>query len=360
MSIAIVTGSAGLIGSEAVQHFAGRGMQVVGIDNDMRRTFFGDEATTRPNLERLRRAVPSYEHHDIDIRDDAALFRLFERYGRDISLVVHTAAQPSHDWAARAPLVDFGVNATGTLHLLEATRQFSPEAVFIFTSTNKVYGDRPNQLPLVERELRWEIEPGHPYAGGIPEEMSIDSCLHSLFGASKVAADVLVQEYGRYFGMRTACFRGGCLTGPNHSGAQLHGFLSYLVKCTLTGAPYSVFGYKGKQVRDNIHSSDLIQAFDAFFQAPRSAEVYNIGGGRLSNCSMLEAIGMAQEIAGRELNWTYREDNRIGDHIWWISDLTRFQSHYPAWELRYDVPKIIEEIAEAGRKRWAAESRVYA
>jgi CDP-paratose 2-epimerase len=318
----------------------------------MRAQFFGPDATTRPNLERVTQMISDYEHHDVDIRDEQAIFDIFQRYGREIVLVIHTAAQPSHDWAARAPFVDFMVNAKGTLTLLEATRQFASEAVFIFTSTNKVYGDRPNTLPLVEHETRWEIDPSHAYANGIPEEMSIDSCLHSLFGASKVAADVLVQEYGRYFGLRTACFRGGCLTGPNHSGTQLHGFLSYLMKCTLTGTPYTVFGYKGKQVRDNIHSADLIRAFDAFFRKPRSGEVYNMGGGRFSNCSMLEAIAMSQEVAGRELNWTYTDDNRTGDHIWWISDLTRFQSHYPDWSMQYDVPRILAEIADSGRERW--------
>ena len=225
-------------------------------------------------------------------------------------------------------------------------------------SQNKVYGDRPNTLPLVEQETRWEIDPDHAYAGGIPEEMSIDACLHSLFGASKVAADVLVQEYGRYFGMRTACFRGGCLTGPNHSGAQLHGFLSYLMKCTLTGTPYTVFGYKGKQVRDNIHSADLVRAFDAFFRSPRSGAVYNMGGGRQSNCSMLEAISLCQEITGRELQWTYRDENRVGDHVWWVSDLTRFQSHFPGWSLQYDVPGILRDIAEAGRERWVDAATV--
>lgn len=352
MSVVLITGSAGLVGSEAVTYFAECGFDVVGIDNDMRREFFGDEATTLPNLERLKRAIPSYEHHSVDVRDADAISKIYQRYGSAISLVIHTAAQPSHDWAAKAPFVDFGVNAQGTLVMLEATRQHAPEAVFIFTSTNKVYGDRPNSLPLLEQPTRWEIDPSHTYAGGIREDMSIDACLHSLFGASKVAADVLVQEYGRYFDMRTACFRGGCLTGPNHSGAQLHGFLSYLVKCTLTGTPYTVFGYKGKQVRDNIHSADLVRAFHAFYRAPRCGEVYNMGGGRFSNCSMLEAISMAQEATGRELTWTYRDDNRIGDHIWWISDLARFESHYPEWSLKYDVPAIIAEIAEAGRERW--------
>jgi len=351
MSVAIITGAAGLIGSEATTYFAGEGMQVVGIDNDLRREFFGDDATTRPNLERLQRQVPSYEHHHVDIRHQDAVFRIFERYGNAISLVIHTAAQPSHDWAARAPFVDFTVNANGTLVLLEATRQYAPDAVFIFTSTNKVYGDRPNELPLVERETRWEVAPDHPYAAGIPEEMSIDATLHSLFGASKVAADVLVQEYGRYFGLRTACFRCGCLTGPNHSGTQLHGFLSYLMKCTLSGTPYTVFGYKGKQVRDNIHSADLIRAFHAFVQSPAPGAVYNMGGGQFSNCSMREAITLAGEIAGRELRWTYHDTPRVGDHIWWISDLTRFQTHFPHWSPTYDTPKILQEIAEAEQLR---------
>jgi CDP-paratose 2-epimerase len=357
MSVALITGSAGLVGSEAAVYFAEQGFQIVGIDNDMRRQFFGADATTAPNLERLQQSISSYKHYDVDIRNDAEIFKVFERYGRSITLIIHTAAQPSHDWAAKAPFVDFTVNANGTLVLLEAMRKFSPNAVFIFTSTNKVYGDRPNTLPLTELETRWEIEASHPYVGGIPEAMPIDACLHSLFGASKVAADMLVQEYGRYFGIHTACFRGGCLTGPNHSGAQLHGFLSYLMKCVLTGTQYSVFGYKGKQVRDNIHSADLVRAFHEFYNAPRCGEVYNIGGGRDSNCSVLEAIDLAQKITGRELNWVYRDDNRIGDHIWWISDVSRFQAHYPNWSLKYNVPQILTEIAEAGRERWMQKER---
>ncbi len=352
MSVVLITGSGGLVGSESAIYFARQGFHVVGIDNDMRRDFFGDEATTVPNVERLRREIADYEHYDVDVRDTVEVSRVFERYSAAISLVIHAAAQPSHDWAARAPFIDFTVNANGTLVLLEATRRWAPEAVFIFTSTNKVYGDRPNALPLLEQMTRWEIAADHPYAAGIPEEMPIDHCLHSLFGASKVAADVLVQEYGRYFGMRTACFRGGCLTGPHHAGAQLHGFLSYLMKCTLTGVPYTVFGYKGKQVRDNIHSADLVRAFDAFYRRPRCGEVYNIGGGRFSNCSMLEAIDIAQEIAGRTLAWTYADDNRIGDHMWWISDLGRFRSHFPEWSPTYDIPAILSEIAEVGRDRW--------
>lgn len=355
MTVALITGSAGLIGSEAAAFFANRGLEVVGVDNDMRRVFFGDDASTAWNRNQLeQRLGKRYTHYDIDIRDQAAIADLFKRYGSAISLVIHTAAQPSHDWAAREPHTDFTVNANGTLNLLEATRQYAPNAVFIFTSTNKVYGDTPNRLPLIELERRWEIDPRHTYANGIREDMSIDHTLHSLFGASKVAADVLVQEYGRYFGMATACFRGGCLTGPNHSGAQLHGFLAYLMRCAATGTSYTVYGYKGKQVRDNIHSADLIHAFDAFYRAPRSAEVYNIGGGRFSNCSMLEAIDLCQEITGRDLNWTYSETNRIGDHIWWVSDTSHFEQQYPDWKLEYDVPRILCEIYEANRERWQA------
>lgn len=360
MSVAIITGSAGLIGSEAVTYFANLGMHVVGIDNDMRRRFFGDDSTTRPNLARLLNEIPDYEHHDVDIRDTEAVNAIFHRYGRSISLVIHTAAQPSHDWAAREPMTDFSVNATGTLLLLEATRRYCPEAVFIFTSTNKVYGDRPNRLPVMEMETRWEIPEEHLFAEGIPETMPIDDCLHSVFGASKVAADVMTQEYGRYFGMRTTIFRGGCLTGPNHAGTELHGFLSYLMKCTLTGTPYTIYGYKGKQVRDNIHSHDLIRAFHAVYEAPRCGEVYNIGGGRHSNCSILEAAAIAQEITGRELRSTYRDENRIGDHIWWISDLSKFKTHYPGWDITYDIPDILGEIAVAGRERWLVKEAVLA
>lgn len=352
MSIALITGSAGLIGSEAALHFGQLGMHIVGIDNDMRSTFFGTEASTAWNQKRLSQLLPDYEHHSIDIRNLEELERIFKRSGTEIAAVIHTAAQPSHDWAAREPLTDFSVNATGTLNLLELTRRHCPDAIFIFTSTNKVYGDRPNELPLVEESSRWEIDRSHPYFKGIPEEMSIDQSKHSLFGASKLAADVLVQEYGRYFGMRTACFRGGCLTGPNHSGTQLHGFLAYLMKCTLEGRPYTVFGYGGKQVRDNIHSKDLVTAFQAFLEAPRVGEVYNIGGGRESNCSMLEAIDLCQEVAGRQLNYTYTDSARSGDHIWYISDLTRFRSHFPEWRLTYDVPRILREMYELNTERW--------
>ena len=347
MSLAIVTGSAGLIGSETSKRFAAEGLEVVGVDNDMRSYFFGKEASTLSIQQKLEKEIPGYRHRSIDIRDAAAVNALFAEFGSSISVVVHTAAQPSHDWAAKEPQTDFGVNAIGTLNLLEATRLYTPEAVFIFTSTNKVYGDTPNRLPLIELETRWEIDPSHHYQVGIDESMSIDQTKHSLFGASKVAADILVQEYGRYFGIKTASFRGGCLTGPAHAGAELHGFLSYLVKCTVSGKPYRVFGYKGKQVRDNIHSHDLVEAFWHFFQKPRVAEVYNIGGSRHSNCSILEAIAISEELSGRELDWSYLEDNRIGDHIWWISDVRKFQSHYPDWKYRYDLRGILKEIHAA-------------
>ena len=349
MSTVIVTGAAGLIGSESVKRFAREGFRVVGIDNDLRQWFFGQEASTLANRRKLIATVPGYQHHDFDIRDRAAVENLFQQLGQKIALVIHTAAQPSHDWAARDPHADFGVNATATLNLLEATRRFCPEAVFVFTSTNKVYGDTPNRLPLVELEKRWEIQSGHEYEPGISETMSIDQTKHSLFGASKVAADVLVQEYGRYFGMKTACFRGGCLTGPAHAGTELHGFLAYLMRCTVDGTPYRVFGYKGKQVRDNIHSHDLVEMFWQFFQKPRAGEVYNAGGSRHSNCSMLEAIELCEQISDRKLKWTYVDENRIGDHIWWVSDVRKFQSHYPAWKFRYGTMEILKEIYEACR-----------
>src|SRR4051812_4936137 len=348
MPLVVVTGSGGLVGSETARLFAERGWEVVGIDNDMRARFFGPEASTSSNLNRLRRDLPGYRHELLDIRDREAVEALFARFGRAIGAVVHAAAQPSHDWAAREPHTDFGVNAVGTLNLLEAARAHAPEAPFVFTSTNKVYGDTPNRLPLVERATRWEVEPGHPFADrGIDETMSIDGTLHSIFGVSKAAADLMVQEYGRYFGMPTVAFRGGCLTGPAHAGTELHGFLSYLMICAVSSRPYRVFGYKGKQVRDNIHSADLVEAFAQFIRAPRAGEVYNIGGSRHSNCSMLEAIEMCEQISGKKLNWSYEETNRIGDHIWWISDVRKFQTHYPRWKFRYGIHEILEEIHRA-------------
>jgi CDP-paratose 2-epimerase len=347
MSIALVTGSAGLIGSETCKRFHAEGFEVIGVDNDMRAKFFGAEASTANTRIKLEKSLKNYRHEPVDIRDHDAVNEIFARHGASVKVIIHTAAQPSHDWAAREPHTDFGVNAVGTLNLLEATRQHCPGAVFIFTSTNKVYGDTPNLLPLRELEKRWEIDMAHPYREGIDETMSIDQTKHSLFGASKAAADILVQEYGRYFGMKTAIFRGGCLTGPAHAGTELHGFLAYLMKCTATGRPYRVFGYKGKQVRDNIHSHDLVEAFWQFTLKPRVAEVYNMGGSRHSNCSMLEAIDMCEQISGRKLSWTYVEDNRIGDHIWWISDVRKFQQHYPDWKYRYGLKEILNEIHAA-------------
>jgi CDP-paratose 2-epimerase len=344
MPVAIVTGSGGLVGAETVRFMARQGFTVVGIDNDMRSFFFGAEASTAWAVAELKERFAAYRHEAADIRDAGAMARVFAAYGREIAVVVHTAAQPSHDWAARSPAIDFAVNATGTLNLLEATRKHSPEAVFIFTSTNKVYGDRPNTLPLVETDTRWTVDPNHPYARGIPEAMSIDASTHSVFGASKVAADVMVQEYGRYFGMKTVCFRGGCLTGPGHSGTELHGFLAYLMKCCIVGRPYRIFGYKAKQVRDNIHSYDLVQAFWRFYQSPRCGEVYNMGGGRYANVSMMEAIALCEEITGRRLAWSLGDANRIGDHVWYVSDLTRFEQHYPGWKITHDVRAIMEAI----------------
>jgi CDP-paratose 2-epimerase len=352
VSVVVVTGACGLVGSEAARFYHARGFDVVGVDNDMRAYYFGAEASTAWVREALVRDLSCYTHVDADIRDERAIHAMLSRYAGHVALIVHTAAQPSHDWAAKEPLTDFGVNAHGTLVLLEGARKHAPDAPFIFTSTNKVYGDTPNRLPLVEQETRWEIDSAHPYFAGIDEQMSIDQTTHSLFGASKVAADVLVQEYGKYFGMKTACFRGGCLTGPNHSGAMLHGFLAYLARCAVTGREYSVFGYKAKQVRDNIHSADLLAAFNAFFEAPTVAEVYNIGGGRASHCSMLEAIAACERITGRTMNWKYQEQNRVGDHIWYVSDLRRFQSQYPAWRITRDVDQILTEIIGENRERW--------
>lgn len=353
MSIAVVTGSAGLVGSEAARFFADQGLLVVGIDNDMRQQFFGAEASTAWNRQQLELTCASrYVHHNVDIRDERAMDDLFATYGRDIVLVIHAAAQPSHDWAASDPVTDFTVNANGTQVLLERTRRHCPDAVFIFCSTNKVYGDAPNSLPLIEQATRWEIDPAHLFGNGIDETLSIDQSKHSLFGASKVAADILVQEYGRYFGMKTACFRGGCLTGPAHSGAKLHGFLSYLMKCTVTGTPYSVYGYGGKQVRDNLHSKDLVNAFHQFFLKPGVAEVYNIGGSRVSHCSLIEAAEQCQRIAGRPLQLVYQDTHREGDHIWWVSDVGRFSRHYPEWRVTYTVPDILTEIFDANVDRW--------
>jgi len=353
MSIAIITGSSGLIGSESVAFFSSKFDKIIGIDNDMRKYFFGEQASTNWNRLRLEEQFSNFIHYTADIRNQAEIEAIFNEYGGDIKLVVHTAAQPSHDWAAKEPHTDFTVNANGTLNMLEATRKFAPEAVFIFTSTNKVYGDTPNALPLVELESRWEIDESHPYfMNGIDETMRIDQCKHSLFGASKVAADILVQEYGKYFGMKTGVFRGGCLTGPNHSGTQLHGFLSYLMKCAVTGDHYSILGYKGKQVRDNIHSHDLVNMFWHFYQKPRIGEVYNAGGGRFSNCSIIEGISYCEQITEKKMNYTLVHENRIGDHIWYVTDSSKFKNHYPSWSPIFNLNITLVQIFNAYKSRY--------
>ncbi len=358
MSIAVITGSSGLIGSEAAKFFHELGFEVVGIDNNMREYFFGADGSVDWNMQALKNSLKNYEHHAVDIRDEGAINGIFRKYGKDISVVIHAAAQPSHDWAAKEPLTDFSVNATGTLVLLEATRRFCPDAPFIFTSTNKVYGDTPNFLPLTEKETRWEADENHQYyARGIDETMTIDNSKHSVFGASKVAADVMAQEYGRYFGIKTGIFRGGCLTGPAHSGAMLHGFLAYLIKCVVHEKPYTIFGYKGKQVRDNIHSHDLVRAFWHFCQNPKAGATYNIGGSRHSNCSVLEAIEIAEKISGKKLVYTLSDQAREGDHIWWISDVSRFQNDYPEWRYEYDLETTIKEIVEATTEKMHEEMR---
>jgi CDP-paratose 2-epimerase len=345
---ALVTGSCGLIGSEVTAYFARLGFAVIGIDNNFRATFFGPEGDTQWSLERLERSCPNYRHVSLDIRDREGVLGLV----RDLrpSLIIHTAAQPSHDRAAAIPFLDFEINAVGTLNLLEAARQFCPETPFIHMSTNKVYGDLPNSIPLRETETRWDYaDPA--YENGIPETFSIDQSKHSLFGASKVAADVMVQEYGRYFNMPTCCLRGGCLTGPNHSGVELHGFLSYLIKCNIEGREYKVFGYKGKQVRDNIHSEDVARFMHEFYQRPRSGEVYNIGGGKQNACSILEAFRMVEEITGEPQRWSYVDQNRAGDHICYYSDLRKMQTHYPRWSITKSLPQIFAEITGSWRQR---------
>ncbi|MBU9889156.1 MAG: NAD-dependent epimerase/dehydratase family protein [Candidatus Omnitrophica bacterium] len=356
MKIALITGVAGLVGSDAARFFHARDFSVVGIDNGMREYFFGEDGSVRGNLESLLRECPNVTNDPVDIRDAGAVRRIFSEHNRDIAVVVHNAAQPSHDWAAREPQTDFGINAVGTLNLLEATRQYCPQAVFIFSSTNKVYGDNPNRLPLVELETRWELDPGHAYyPKGIDENMSVDHCVHSVFGASKLAADIMVQEYGRYFGMKTGIFRGGCLTGSRHAGAELHGYLAYLMKCAVTGREYRIYGWKGKQVRDNLHSEDLANAFYHFYQNPRCGEVYNMGGGRVSHCSMLEAVRLCEKITGNSLRKVYVETPRAGDHIWWVSDVSKFQSHYPGWRVTKGTEEILKDIFEQNRSCWAAK-----
>ncbi len=346
----LVTGSSGLIGSEAVRYFHAQGHEVVGVDNNMRREFFGPAGDTSWQTEELQRTLPHFRHIAIDIRDRERVLALFKE--ERFEAIVHSAAQPSHDKARDIPLIDFDVNAVGTVNLLEANRQFSLDAPFCHMSTNKVYGDAPNEIDLVEKETRWDYaDPA--YVNGIPETFRIDQSKHSLFGASKVAGDIMVQEYGRYFGMPTCCLRGGCLTGPAHSGVELHGFLSYLIKCNLEGKHYTVFGYKAKQVRDNIHSNDVVRFMDAFIQAPRMGEVYNIGGGKDNSISMIEAFDLAESISGKPMNWSYSEENRIGDHICYYSDLTKMRAHYPKWDITVDLQTTFEQIIHSWNKRLA-------
>jgi CDP-paratose 2-epimerase len=339
----LVTGSSGLIGSECVEYFHKLGWEVLGIDNNMRADFFGPDGDTTWNLHRMQAACPHFRHFSLDIRDRQGVLTFFEQ-NAPFDLVVHAAGQPSHDLAAKRPFDDFDVNAVGTLNLLESTRRFSADAVFCFTSTNKVYGDAPNELPLTELDTRWDYA-SDADRNGINESMRIDASKHSIFGASKVAADVMVQEYGRYFGMKTVCFRGGCLTGGHHSAAELHGFLAYLFKATVEGRHYRVFGHKGKQVRDNIHAVDVCRAFHAFYDDPRCGEVYNLGGGRGNSISMLEAISLVETITGRKLDWEYVEESRAGDHICYISDLAKFQRHFPTWSLTKSLKDIFEGMA---------------
>jgi len=346
----LVTGSSGLIGSEAVEHFDRQGHEVVGVDNNMRRIFFGPTGDTLWNLERLKGVTKRFTPAALDIRDRAAIEELFRTHHFD--LIVHCAAQPSHEKAREIPLLDFEVNALGTINLLEATRQHSSEAVFIFISTNKVYGDAPNEIPLKELEKRYEYARAEDFEG-VAETCRIDQTMHSLFGASKAAADLIAQEYGRYFKMNVGIFRGGCLTGPSHSGVELHGFLSYLVKVTLSAAKYSVFGYKGKQVRDNIHSHDVVRAIEEFAANPRPGEVYNLGGGRGNSISMLEAIEQIEQMTGRKLDWRYVDEARKGDHICYISNLGKFRKHYPNWRITRGLNAILEEIIASQRAQLA-------
>lgn len=354
MPTALVTGSGGLIGSEAVSHLVRSGYDVVGIENDMRARFFGPDASTAPTTDRLRAAHPEFRSEELDVRDRERVERLVARHAPELALVVHAAAQPSHDWAASDPHTDFDVNAGGTLNLLQAVRDHRPEATFVFMSTNKVYGDRPNDLPLEVQGERLDLTPDHRWFAGIDTDMPIDRCMHSVFGVSKVAADLMVQEYGREFEIPTVCFRGGCLTGPGHAGAQLHGFLSYLMRCTVAGLPYTVFGYEGLQVRDNLHSADVVTAIECFHRSPRAGAVYNLGGGRETSCSVREAIAACERIAARPLGWTLSDEARAGDHRWWISDVSAFSADFPEWAITRDLEATLREIHDANADRWMA------
>lgn len=347
MTVCLITGSAGLVGSEAVNFFSNKFDSIIGIDNDMRGIFFGKNASVKSSLKNLKEKFLNYHHYAMDVRNHSQTGKLFKKYGKNIKLVIHTAAQPSHDWAAQDPFTDFSINASGTLNMLEFTRKHCPDAIFIFTSTNKVYGDIPNKLPFIEQKTRWELPESHPYFNGIDEMMSIDNCMHSLFGASKLSADMMVQEYGKYFGMKTGIFRSGCITGPNHAGVKQQGFLSYLVKCAVNNNPYTIFGHKGKQVRDNIHSYDLVNMFHYFYNHPKCGEVYNAGGGRISNCSVQEAIALCEKITGKKMKITYSGKHRSGDHIWWVSSMKKFQKDYPQWKQKFNLETIFNELINA-------------
>ena len=344
MSIILITGSSGLVGSESVNFFSKKGFDVVGIDNDLRKVFFGNEASTNKIKKDLIKNNKRFKSYNIDIRNYSGLEKIYKKFKKNISLIIHCAAQPSHDYGKNFPILDFNVNAAGTLNLLELTKKYCPNAPFIFMSTNKVYGDNPNRLKIIEKKSRWELKEKDKYFKGIDEKFSIDSCTHSFFGVSKTYADLIVQEYGNNVGLKTVCFRGGCLTGPNHNGAKLHGFLSYLVKISLAKKKYSLIGYKGKQVRDNLHSHDLVNSFWEFFKKPTSGEVYNMGGGRYSNCSIIEALDLVEDIANISIKRSILKKSRVGDHIWYISNLTKFKKHYPNWKQKYNTKKIIEEL----------------
>ena len=344
MSIILITGSSGLVGSESVNFFSKKGFDVIGIDNNLRKFFFGDAASTNNLKKQLLKKNKKFKHYNTDIRNYDGLEKIYKKFKKNISLIIHCAAQPSHDYGKNFPIIDFNINAAGTLNLLELTKKYCPNAPFIFMSTNKVYGDNPNKLNIIEKKNRWELKKNDTFFKGIDEKFSIDNCTHSFFGVSKIYADLIVQEYGKNIGLKTVCFRGGCLTGPNHSGAKLHGFLSYLVKISLTKKKYSLIGYKGKQVRDNLHSYDLVNAFWEFFKKPKKGEVYNIGGGRYSNCSIIEALDLVEKIAGISIKRDILKIPRVGDHIWYISDLSKFKKHYPNWQQKYNIKNIIEEL----------------
>jgi CDP-paratose 2-epimerase len=346
MSIVLITGSSGLVGSESVNFFSNKGFDVIGIDNDLRKLFFGNEASTSEIKKKLLKKNKNFKNYNTDIRNYNALEKIYKRYKKNISLIIHCAAQPSHDYAKNYPVLDFNINATGTLNLLELTKKYCSEAPFIFMSTNKVYGDNPNKLKIGEKKSRWELKKNDNFFEGIDEKFSIDNCTHSFFGVSKTYADLIVQEYGKNVGLKTVCFRGGCLTGPNHSGAKLHGFLSYLVKISLTKKKYSLIGYKGKQVRDNLHSYDLVNSFWEFFKKPTKGEVYNMGGGRYSNCSIVEALDLVENISKIKIERNIIKKPRVGDHIWYISNLSKFKKHYPKWKQKYNTKKIVEELID--------------